>query len=480
VRFLDYYAKTYLGINDFILNGDFVVPLSSQTAGLNTTAPNNISVYSGYYANHTNITQDLEVGDRVLQLINSPVSSSLFDDIPATHNTFLAKNYSIQSSGTAISAIDTNKIKILSPANLSNYNTDSVIVVKIQIKDTVSLQYVELNFQGENYLTDSISTFINFNVQVKSEFLENQQIIATAVYDVTDTTKFLSDTVNVIVSIDQPVQDFTAAPELNLLLKNETIYPDYYATYTTFVTKVGNNNTNLAVTISDPNIVSMDSLSLGFTGKNDGETFAIISYGGVSDTVYFAVNGTSSALPVELTSFTASTDSDKVLLKWKTATEVNNYGFEIERKTNNTSWQKIGFVLGHGNSNSPKEYLFKDNNSLSGKYTYRLKQIDNDGKYKYSKEIEVEVVPLVFELLQNYPNPFNPSTTIKYSLAKTSLVKLRIYDILGSEVKRLVDEVKLAGNYEIKFNANQLASGVYFYQIKAGDFVKTKKLILIK
>jgi len=126
---------------------------------------------------------------------------------------------------------------------------------------------------------------------VKSEFLESQQIVATAVYDVTDTTKFLSDTVNVNVSINQPVQGFTASPEIYFLLKNQTTYPDYYATYSTFVTKVGNNNSNLKVTINNPNIVSRDLLSLGFTGKNDGETFAVIQYGGLKDTIYFKING---------------------------------------------------------------------------------------------------------------------------------------------------------------------------------------------
>jgi photosystem II stability/assembly factor-like uncharacterized protein/pimeloyl-ACP methyl ester carboxylesterase len=492
VKFLDYYISEYLNTPNFVLHGDFVVPLISQTAGSQTagrqTSDPNVDVYSGPYAWHLDITQDLEVGDRVLQLINSPVGGPLFNNIPASSNTSalnknsLFKKSSIQSSAAMISAIDTTKIKILSPTNFSNYTTDSTLIIKTQIKDTAGLQYVELYFQGKNYLTDSINSFINFNVQVKGDFLENQQIVATAVYDVTDTSKFLSDTVDVNVSIVQPVQSFTASPEMIFLLKNQTIYPDYYATYSTFVTKVGNNNSKIKVTINDPNIVSQDLLLLGFTGKNDGETFAVIEYGGFSYTLYFVVGGTASILPVELTSFTASTDSDKILLNWQTATEVNNYGFDVERRIiEKTEWSKIAFIQGNGTSNIPHNYSYTDHSLTSGSYVYRLKQIDNNGKIKYSQETEVTFkVPRVFALSQNYPNPFNPTTVINYQLPVNSFVTLKIYDVLGREIATLINGKQNAGYYKASFNASSLSSGVYFYRLQAGSFTETKKLILLR
>ena len=209
-------------------------------------------------------------------------------------------------------------------------------------------------------------------------------------------------------------------------------------------------------------------------------------------------------LPVELTSFTATVSENKVILIWETSTEVNNYGFEILRSAqyyshsedpdetrDEESWEKLGFVEGHGNSNSQKEYSFVDNKNsevlknlggLDAVLKYRLKQIDFDGKFEYSDVVEVEVnsLPTEFSLAQNYPNPFNPTTSIEYSVMNNDYVSLKVYDILGNEVATLVNEQKSAGKYEVKFNANNLASGMYIYRIKAGEFTQTKKLILMK
>ena len=194
----------------------------------------------------------------------------------------------------------------------------------------------------------------------------------------------------------------------------------------------------------------------------------------------------SNPLPVELTFFSARLLKNGVILNWGTETEVNNYGFEIEREVGSRQlavgkWEMIGFVEGHGNSNSPKEYSFIDNNVTVGKYAYRLKQIDNDGTFEYSKIIEIDVdAPLEFELSQNYPNPFNPSTTIKFSLPVTSNVKLSIFNILGEEIQNLLNETKEAGVYTINFNASQLNSGIYFYKLETKNFIRVKKMSLIR
>jgi hypothetical protein len=189
----------------------------------------------------------------------------------------------------------------------------------------------------------------------------------------------------------------------------------------------------------------------------------------------------SDPLPVELTSLTASISGRIIMLNWQTTTEVNNCGFEVERKTANSSWQQIGFVQGHGNSNSLKEYTFIDKQIGGTKFQYRLKQIDNDGKFEYSKEIEVELIlPNNYTLEQNYPNPFNPSTVISYSLPSASNVKLIVYNTIGQTVNVLENGYKNAGNYSIQFNGGNLPGGIYFYRLEAGQFSQVKKMMLVK
>jgi hypothetical protein len=197
-------------------------------------------------------------------------------------------------------------------------------------------------------------------------------------------------------------------------------------------------------------------------------------------------------IPVELISFTAEIESNIVTLFWQTATETNNSGFEILRSTqhDNDQWKHLGFVEGNGSTTEIQSYSFTDNPE-PGIYKYRLKQIDYDGSFEYSREIEAEVkLPIVFSLDQNYPNPFNPSTVIGYQLPVSGNVTLKVYDILGNEVATLVNEEKPAGNYEIEFSAKgesasdgnvyDLPSGIYFYKLQAGNFSATKKMILLK
>ena len=211
----------------------------------------------------------------------------------------------------------------------------------------------------------------------------------------------------------------------------------------------------------------------------------------------------SSALPVELTSFNAelrmdplrlaSSEARIVELSWITATEVNNYGFNVERAVGNrqgtsaslsASWETLGFVQGHGNSNSPKSYSFEDKNPPVGKVQYRLKQIDFNGAFEYSATVEVNVeAPSQLKLAQNFPNPFNPETTISYQLPASSYVTLKVYDAIGREIATLVDEYKQAGSYNSQFSIlnSQLASGVYIYKLQTENgFSETKKLMIIK
>jgi hypothetical protein len=201
--------------------------------------------------------------------------------------------------------------------------------------------------------------------------------------------------------------------------------------------------------------------------------------------------GESTSLPVELTSFTAVTNNKGILLTWQTATEVNNFGFDIERRTigmrsstitQSASWTKISFVAGDGTSNIAHSYSYTDSSVSSGAFAYRLKQINNDGTYKYSSEAEVILsVPKVFALQQNYPNPFNPTTTITFTLAQDGFTTLKIYDVLGREVAVLVNgEMKAEVENAVSFNASKFSSGVYFSKLESHGNAQIKKLVLMK
>jgi hypothetical protein len=228
----------------------------------------------------------------------------------------------------------------------------------------------------------------------------------------------------------------------------------------------------------------------------DSESNQIVdinSYTVISGSQLFEPLGTSvisleGVIPVELVNFKANVVNNIVKLTWETKTETNNRGFEVERSQKSKvksqmEWLNIGFVEGKGTTSEPVTYSFSDNNLQPGKYVYRLKQIDVDGAFKYSNEIEVELnPPLKFLLEQNYPNPFNPTTKISWQSPVDSRQILKIYDILGNEVVTLFDEYREAGRYNVEFSVNnfQLSSGVYYYQLHIGDYVETKKMILLK
>ena len=198
--------------------------------------------------------------------------------------------------------------------------------------------------------------------------------------------------------------------------------------------------------------------------------------------------GSGTPLPVELVSFTGSSERLDAELTWTTATEVDNYGFEVQRspvgnKSSALTWVKAGFVQGSGTSNSSKKYSFTDSNIPAGKYSYRLKQIDRAGGFKYSAEIDIAVgaAPKVFELSQNFPNPFNPATNIQFTVPTDGRVLLIVYNALGQEVATMFDGNAVAGEYhQATFDASRLASGIYFSRLEFNGKMLTKKMLLLK
>jgi hypothetical protein len=191
-------------------------------------------------------------------------------------------------------------------------------------------------------------------------------------------------------------------------------------------------------------------------------------------------------VPVELASFSGSCVNGSVVLNWVTASEMNNRGFEIQRKSTGTEFIPVAFVNGQGTTTETIEYTYSDRITAHGIYTYRLKQVDFNGNYEYSNEIELDAfAPVEFALNQNYPNPFNPSTVVSFSLAVDSKVSLRVFNLLGQEISTLFDGDLNAGIHQLNLDLSGANSGIYFYQIQAAgidgsSFKSAKKMTLTK
>jgi hypothetical protein len=226
------------------------------------------------------------------------------------------------------------------------------------------------------------------------------------------------------------------------------------------------------------------------------ELFFIATYDCGGDTILSKHVFIDNPLPVELSAFNSSVTGRNVTLSWSTNSELNNSGFDIEKLTSQSGsaikneWSKVSFVNGSGTISEPASYTFTDKNLSTGKYKYRLKQIDFNGNFEYfelSEEVSIGI-PDRFELSQNYPNPFNPVTNLEFGISELGFVSLKIYDITGRELVTLVNEVKEPGYYNIKFDASNLSSGVYFYRLVVSssnsmiteNFSAVKKMVVLK
>jgi len=198
--------------------------------------------------------------------------------------------------------------------------------------------------------------------------------------------------------------------------------------------------------------------------------------------IHVATTWSALPLPVELTAFNANVSGKNVDLTWKTATEINNSGFAVERKSTVSPWSQVGFVAGNGTTNASHNYSYVDAVS-AGTYSYRLKQIDHDGKFAYSQTAEAAVglTPADYTLGQNYPNPFNPTTMITFAVKTDQKASMKVYNMLGQEVMTLFDgDAKADQLYHVQFNASSLSSGTYFYILQTGDTRQVKKMVLLK
>jgi len=187
-------------------------------------------------------------------------------------------------------------------------------------------------------------------------------------------------------------------------------------------------------------------------------------------------------IPVELVSFTYNISGNDIILNWSTATELNNYGFEIWKKQNNSDWQNIGFVAGAGNSTNINSYSFTDRDLKPGYYSYKLRQVDFSGASKFYELTETVNLnfPDQFELHQNFPNPFNPTTKISWQLPVSGRLTIKLFDVLGREIETIVNGYYEAGKHSVEFDGSKLTSGIYIYELRTGSYRANKKMTIIK
>jgi len=308
---------------------------------------------------------------------------------------------------------------------------------------------------------------------IKNNIFINQRdsVVARALYFGGTTTVFTSDYNDIFVTGADAKVGYFNAREL--------------VTLTDWQDSTGADLNSLSV---DPQLISLTDFHFlntgtpllgkgiqlpGFTTDIDGETRDTIPEIGADEFP--------GLIPVELVSFEGSYNENKVYLKWMTATELNNSHFVIERKDNNSSWTSIGNVNGAGNSTSPISYNFIDENLKQSTYYYRLKQVDFNGTFAYSNTIEINIAAInSFSLSQNYPNPFNPTTKINYIIPFDSKVTISVYAVTGELVKELVNGFVSAGSHTVDFDGSDLASGMYIYTMRAGEFTQTNKMLLLK
>lgn len=233
--------------------------------------------------------------------------------------------------------------------------------------------------------------------------------------------------------------------------------------------------TGTTINLDFPEYKNLSTITFRFYGwntTNSGGTFSINDFSFNDDF----------PLPVTISSFSNDLVKNTVGLFWTTSTEINNAGFDIERKVQDKTWIKVAFVPGAGNSTTPQSYSYHDNNLEVGSYLYRLKQIDYNGHGQYfdlNQTVNV-AAPKDYSLHQNFPNPCNPETTFEYQLPELSRVRLEIFDIIGRTVVVLIDKEQEPGYHKAHFKADKLASGVYFYKLSAGAFTQIKKMIVLK
>ena len=427
-------------------------------------------------------------GMQIVDLSNLPTTATLVNTYTATfttaHNLYIDDGFAYivgANNGSGIHILDLSDP--VNPVQIGYYGTNGYVHDVYVWNDTAYIssegEYATVDLTTKSNPTNIASSVSLPGIYAHSGWLteDKRYFIACEEFNVRDLTVWdLSDRSNWDLKVPQ-WQTSSSSPIHNIFVRGNYAHISYY------------EDGYVVLDISDPENPQIagqyDTDPTPSTGNYKGAwgCYPYLPSGRIliSDmqTGLYILNF-DDGTPVELTSFTANVNENKVYLNWSTATEINNFGFEIERSSG-LEFQTIGFVNGAGNSTTQQNYNYKDDELENGNYEYRLKQIDLDGNYEYSNVIEVEVNPVnSFILEQNFPNPFNPSTVIKFSLPDNGLVNLSVYNLLGEKVSELINHEVTSGEHQLNFNASELPSGLYIAELRFGNSFKTIKMSLTK
>ncbi len=476
----------------FLVNSDVFVSTESQLAGLSRDGTAQTTVVDGvlHVANpfSTSQTNSPVIGAGVDgKLALHPINEAFGPLPPITGPARSAALASRASQHRAQSLSDAFEeapsLRLLAPAERgAETTTGELLNVEVAVSDTVGLEFVKVRFQGEVYYSREASYGHVFSLPVTSAAVDSQRVEATALYGRDGFFLPAADAATVFVSPSQPPEAFEVAPLVQELRVDEFVMPRAEATFPNAIAKVSGRSEALSVSIEDPSVAAFDTEVGAFEGRAVGETAAVLSYRGVSDTLYIVVGTPDDVfIPVELTDFTAVASGDDVVLEWQTASETNNAGFAVEQRTDET-WEQVAFVDGAGTLAQTRQYRHRVPDLAPGTHAFRLKQTDFDGSFEYSPEVEASVtlaVPVAVSEL--YPNPTPARAAFTLAVREAQHVRISIYDVLGRRVAVLHDgPLKANEQYQFTFNSRALASGLYFVQVKGEGFTKARKVMVVR
>jgi len=458
----------------------------------NILIENNVFEYTGY---NIKIASVFSISSNI-RIINNIFNGYIIIEMDGCDSVLIEKNRRLSDSLGTLRLINCKFFKISKNIFLVEDRLFDIILV--ESGDTSSCSIISNNFlpKGIISMNSCINILLIYNSIISQRSHSNYAgIVCTSSSDIVSVNNLSINTVTGYAlnannsGLNSDYNDYYNGGNSNLILHNSTIYGNVSDFYN--ATGLDEHSNSHPV-----NFVSTSDLHL--TGSSIGDTnLAGISTSFVTDDIdgnprnpvhpYKGADEPDVPLPIELSSFTATVNRRDVNLIWTTASETNNSGFEIERRIVNEGiprvWEKVGFVRGSGTTFTPTNYSFKDEGLSTGKYNYRLKQIDLNGNYEYY-DLRNEVVigiKVEYKLSQNYPNPFNPTTKINYELTDDGIVNIKLYDLSGKEIRTILNEAKTAGYYSLEFNAEGLSSGVYIYRMEVDGILKdSKQMILLK